>query len=219
MATAPISRLDPSEPVTVADLLKRLGNLPARRVRLVPTPGTATEADLLRNNESLFRTALCELVERTLVEKPMGYEESEVAGILIMYLNIYVRSNKLGIVLAPDGMYRLRTDLVRLPDISFFSLARFPGGERTTMPILDLAPDLAVEILSKSNTRAEMARKLDEYFTAGTRLVWLVDHRARTVKVHTSPKALTVLEIDDVLDGSDVLPGFHLAIRDLFARD
>ncbi len=64
--------------VTIADLLKRLGNIPANRVRLHPTPGTATEKDLLEILDRENRP--CELVEGTLVEKPMGFEESEIAG-------------------------------------------------------------------------------------------------------------------------------------------
>ena len=66
----------------MADLLRRLGNIPAHRVRLHPPPGTATEKDLIRNNESLFRTAICELVDGTLVEKPVGWEESAIAVLI-----------------------------------------------------------------------------------------------------------------------------------------
>jgi Uma2 family endonuclease len=219
MASAPTPRLDPSAPVTVADLLKRLGDIPARRVRLVPTPGTATERDLLRNNESPLRTALCELVEKTLVEKPIGYEESEIAALLIAYLSAFVRPHRLGIILAPDGMLRLNPGLVRAPDVSFIARASLPGGKRPEGPIPDMAPDLAVEVLSKGNTRAEMTRKLHEYFAAGTRLVWLVDHRARTVRVHTAPREFTTLTDADTLDGAPVLPGLRLPVRDLFERD
>lgn len=218
MASAP-TRLDPSAPVTVGDLLKRLGGVPARRVRLVPTPGTATMRDLLRNNESPFRTALCELVERTLVEKAMGYEESEIACVLIMFLNSFVRPRKLGIVLGEAGMLRLVPGLVRAPDVSFIARASLPGGKRPVGPVPDLAPDLAVEVLSKGKTRAEMARKVREYFDAGTRLVWIVDHRKRVVRVHTSPRDVTTLTDADTLDGAPVLPGFRLPVRDLFDRD
>src|SRR5271156_6123619 len=73
--------------VTIADLLKRLGNIPARRVRLYPTPGTATEKDLIKVLDRENRP--CELVDGTLVEKPMGYEESEIAATIIILLGSF----------------------------------------------------------------------------------------------------------------------------------
>jgi Uma2 family endonuclease len=105
---------------------------------------------------------------------------------------------------------------VRLPDTGFISWDRLPGREAPTDPILDLAPDLAVEILSKSNTKAEMKRKLREYFEAGVRLVWLIDPKTRTILVHTSSKASTKLAVGQSLDGGDVLPGFALPLAELF---
>ena len=79
-----------------------------------------------------------------------------------------------------------------------------------------LAPDLAVEVLSESNTPAEMARKRQEYFTAGVRLVWFVDPDARTEEVYTAPDQSTVVNEEGTLDGGAVLPGFTLPLRDLF---
>jgi hypothetical protein len=81
-----------------------------------------------------------------------------------------------------------------------------------------LVPDLAVEVLSPSNTEAEMARKRQEYFAAGVRLVWMVDPDARTVTVYTAPDQSTVLGEVDTLSGDPVLPGFTLPLRDLFAE-
>ena len=170
--------------VTIADLLKRLGNIPANRVRLHPTPGTATEKDLL---EVLDReNRLCELVEGTLVEKPMGYEESEIAGTILTSIKLFVRPRKLGIVTGPDGTIKLFAGLVRIPDVTFASWNCFPDRKRPKAPIPHIAPDLAVEVLSKSNTKSEMARKLDEYFKAGVKLVWLVDPKTKTVRVYTA---------------------------------
>jgi Uma2 family endonuclease len=85
-------------------------------------------------------------------------------------------------------------------------------------PIPDLAPDLAVEVLSESNTAAEMARKREEYFAAGVRLVWLVDPRSRTVTVHDAEGRSTTLDETATLDGGAVLPGFAMPLRDLFAE-
>ena len=210
----PAPSAEPAE--TVADLLRRLGNIPARRVRLHPTPGTATERDLIAANEDKFRTALYELVDGTLVEKPMGLEESGIAALLIMFLNSFVHPRRLGLVTAPHGPFRIESGSIRLPDISFFARASQPGGKDPKGPIAPVAPALAVEVLSKSNTKAEIARKLDEYFASGTRLAWIVDPKKQSVRVHTSPTVSTLLKGDAVLDGGDVLPGFQLPLTDLF---
>jgi Uma2 family endonuclease len=73
-------------------------------------------------------------------------------------------------------------------------------------------------VLSESNTEAEMTRKRQEYFSAGVRLVWMVDPDARTVTVYTAPDQSIVLGEADTLTGDPVLPGFTLPLRDLFAE-
>jgi Uma2 family endonuclease len=80
-----------------------------------------------------------------------------------------------------------------------------------------LAIDLAVEVLSESNTKAEMDRKVREYFDGGSKRVWLVDHEKRTVRVFSGPDRWVVLTENETLEGEDVLPGFALPLRDLFA--
>jgi len=196
---------------TVAELLHRLGDIPARRVRLRPTPGTATERDLLGPENRR-----CELVQGVLVEKAMGYDESLLGMELGALLHAFVKRYRLGEVTGPDGTMRLMPGLVLIPDIAFTCRARLPkkGQPRSSIP--DLAPDLAVEILSKSNTKAEIKRKLQEYFAAGVRLVWLIDPKSRSAIVHTSPKTMTRLGPDQALDGGAVLPGFTLALAELF---
>src|SRR4029077_15787237 len=115
-----------------------------------------------------------ELVEGVLVEKVMGVLESSLACDLIRLLGNHVDPHDLGFLTAPDGAVRLMPGLVRIPDISFISWDQLPKRERPTDPIADLAPALAVEVLSKGNTRREMDRKVREYFLCGVRLVWLV---------------------------------------------
>ncbi len=203
--------------VTIGDLLKRLGHIPAARVRLRPTPGTATEKDVI---DVLDRENVpCELVEGTLVEKPMGYEESALAILIGTFLNNYVRPRKLGIVTGSDGTIRLFPGLVRMPDVAFASWECFPDRKRPKVPIPQLAPDLVVEVLSKSNTKPEMTRKLGEYFAAGVKVVWMVDPRKRTVRVHTAVECSVLFKAGQTLDGGAVLPGFVLRLDELFADD
>ena len=72
--------------------------------------------------------------------------------------------------------------------------------------------------MSESNTPAEMARKLHEYFEAGTRLVWYVYPERREVEVYTSPDQRTLVSEPGVLTGGDVVPGFELPVREWFGR-
>ena len=200
----------------MADLIDQLGGIPPYRIWLHPQPGTATEKDVLEAEATHNR--LCELVDAVLVEKPMGYRESLLAAFLIQVIGAFVRQRKLGLVTAPDGMMRLLPRLVRIPDVAFVAWAHVPDGRVPTEPIPTLAPDLAIEILSRSNTPAEMDRKRREYFGAGGKAVWQVDPDRRAVEVfHVPSDPPTVLHEGDTLDGGDVLPGFSLPLRDLFA--
>jgi Uma2 family endonuclease len=198
----------------LADLRKRLGGIPLQRIRFRPAPGTATEDDVLRIEAQENR--LCELVDGTLVEKAMGAKESYLAWLLGGLLKIYLGQNDVGIGLTADGMMRIAPGLVRIPDLSFISWDKLPGHTLPEEPIPDLAPDLAVEILSEGNTAAEMRRKVREYFDAGVRLVWLIDPKKREARAFTTPHRMVLVRANQSLDGSDVLPGFSVSLAELF---
>jgi Uma2 family endonuclease len=202
---------------TFADVLKQLGRVPLRRIRMNPAPGTATEKDVIdiqRREDRLY-----ELVDGVLVEKVMGFPEAHLATFLgRMMGNFAEDEHDLGIVSGADSTMRLMPRLVRIPDIAFVSWDQLPDREVPPEPVPDLVPDLAVEVLSEGNTKGEMARKLQDYFLAGVRLVWYVDPGARKVEVYTAPDQCSRLGLNDTLDGGDVLPGFRLPLRKLFAR-
>jgi Uma2 family endonuclease len=198
------------------ELLRSLG-VPARRVRLDPPPGTATVRDVIRIHDREGR--LFELVDGTLVEKAMSVDAAFVAVTLIQLLGFYQQTaGNLGMVLGSDGFLRLSARYVRAPDVSFTNWDRLPNRKVPREPIPTLAPDLAVEVLSPSNTRREMTRKRKEYFESGVRLVWVIDPKARTVQVYTPPGDVTDLGPADTLTGGDVLPGFAVPVADLFAN-
>ena len=202
---------------TLAELVERLGGIPLDRIRFHPAPGTATEDDVIAALEAP-RKRICELIDGVLVEKAMGYRESVLASLLIELLNAWVRPRNLGLVSSPGGTLRLWAGRVRIPDVAFTSWDRMPGRKRPAKPIPELSPDLAVEVLSDSNTYGEMQLKLADYFTANVRLVWIVDPELRTVEVHTGPVEMALLRQADTLDGGDVLPGFAVPLKDLFAE-
>ncbi|HKA06671.1 MAG TPA: Uma2 family endonuclease [Gemmataceae bacterium] len=217
MSVAELPRAPDSSVRTFADLLDDLGQVPPERILLTPAPGTATEADLLRLS-GLSNRRICELVDGTLVEKGIGLRESLLAVFLGSLLHEFVRKSNLGIVTGEQGTLRLWQGLVRIPDVAFIAWDRIPGRRIPDEPIPELAPDLAVEVLSVSNTSAEMDRKRVEYFRAGTRIVWEIDPRVRTVAVYTNPDDPIVLRDTSVLDGAPVLPGFTLSLTDLFGE-
>lgn len=202
---------------TAEDLAAHLGDIPPSRIRFVLAPGTATKADLIAFHDR--EDSLFELIDGVIVEKAMGAYESAISSLPIEVLSEFVRRHKLGLVLGPDGMTEILPAQIRGPDAAFVSHARMPSLkvlESEAAPAI--VPDLAVEILSPSNTRKEMDRKLADYFRAGVRLVWLIEPRARTAEAYTSPTRKKSIGIDGVLEGGKVLPGFSLKLKDLFAR-
>jgi Uma2 family endonuclease len=148
----------------------------------------------------------------------MGAEESLLAAVIIKFLETFVEKHDLGIVLAPDATLRLMPGLVRIPDVSFISWKSLPEEEFPKEPIPDLFPDLAVEVLSKGNTRKEMVRKLEEYFRVGVKMVWLIQPKTQTAEIYASPTNLRTIAKNGALTGGRLLPGFVLPLKRVFER-
>jgi Uma2 family endonuclease len=161
---------------------------------------------------------LCELVDGVLVEKAKGTPESFLALEIAFFLRWFLEKHKLGFLTGEAGPLRLWPGLVRMPDVAFISWNQVPNRKVPKKPIPDLYPDLAVEVLSRKNTKAEIDRKLHEYFRSGTRLAWVVNPRKRCVSVYTAPDQFRLLQEDQSLDGGDVLPGLSLPLREVFAQ-
>ncbi len=196
---------------TVAELLEKL-HVPPEPILLEPPPGKAKEKDLLKSRR------LCELIDGVLVEKAMGWYESRLAFVLAYFLESFLETSRLGITVGGSGFLRVQPQQVRVPDVAFYSWDHFPGKILPRGQILNIVPDIAVEIWSPSNTAQEMKRKRQEYFAGGTKLVWEVFPQQRRVKVYTAPNQVTTLDENDTLDGGTVLPGFTLPIKDWFER-
>jgi Uma2 family endonuclease len=205
-----------ADALTLGDLLKQLGGVAPSRIRWRPRPGEATEKDVTAIHDREDR--LYELIDGVLVEKIMAYAESSLATWLCFLLQGFLEQHDLGLLAGADGAVRLWPGVVRLPDVSFVSWDKLPNRTIPDEPIADLVPDLAVEVLSKGNTKGEMDRKLRDYFLAGVRLVWYVNPRKRQVRVYTAPDQSVVLDEEGTLDGGDVLPGLALPVREVFKR-
>ncbi len=199
---------------TIGELYRRFGPIPFERIRHDPPPGSGTVDDVVRLNDHEDR--LYELVDGILVEKTVGVHESIIAMTIGTLLNIFAKPRGLGLVAGEGGTIQLEINLVRIPDVSFFSFEHLPGGELPEGPIPLLIPDLAVEVISRSNAPKEMAEKLREYFEKAVRLVWYVRPKNRVVDVYTSPEHFSRLTASMQLDGGDVLPGFSVLVGELF---
>ncbi len=200
----------------MSELLNRLGNISPKRVCMNPLPGTATEHDLIRMHGA--RRALYELVDGTLVEKGMGHKEAVVAVELSYLLRTFLEQHDLGYCSGADDLVRVMPQLVRGPDVAFVSWKTRPEKVIPQEQISTKVPDLAVEILSPSNTRKEMQIKLKEYFMGGVKLVWIINPETRTAEVYTAPDEVTAIPAGGTLEGGNVLPGFTLPLATLFAK-
>jgi Uma2 family endonuclease len=197
------------------DLAARFGDIPLNRIRFTPPPGEATDEDVLAINDHEGR--LFELVDGTLVEKAMGSYESLIAGYLLTELNVYLRSHRLGIALPPDGFLRLRVKLIRIPDVSFIAREQLQKGKFPRHGIATMAPTIAVEVISESNTRREMEGKLDEYFQHGAKEVWYIYPDTKTLLRYNARHQIETLTERDTLT-TPVLPGFACPLETLFAH-
>lgn len=160
-----------------------------------------------------------ELVEGEIREMtPAGWQHGRIAGNIASELGPHVRKHRLGAMATAEASYRLSADpdTLRVPDVSFVRQERIDlvGDTEGYWPG---APDLAVEVVSPNDRYSEVSAKVDEYLAAGTSMVVLVDPRNRKVVVFRASGAPLELMEDDVLDGEDVVPGWRLPVRDIFA--
>ena len=157
-----------------------------------------------------------ELIRGVLVPKmPTGDPHGETVTSTTVALANYVAANRYGSVRSGEPGYRLERnpDTVRAPDIAWFAPGRLPEG---TQGYPELAPDLAVEVKSPSNSNPEMAAKATMWLSYGSQQVWVEDPEQNTVTIHRPGSNPVVLGEYDVLDGGDLLPGFTTPVWRLF---
>ncbi len=143
---------------------------------------------------------------------PTSLEHGDISMNLISSLNAYVRENQLGRVYMPDTGFQVG-DRFLIPDIAFISTDRLPAdrSKACTVP-----PDLAVEVVSPSDTLLRVEEKVFAYLEAGTQLVWVIKPRSQSVTVYRSETEITVLTRNDTLNGEEVVKGFSCQVAQLF---
>jgi Uma2 family endonuclease len=158
-----------------------------------------------------------ELVRGVLRTMPLAFmDEAGVTSAVNGALGAFVRDRQLGIFVVGVGfLLAIAPDTVRAPDVAFIRRDRLPEG-RLPRGYFQGAPDLAVEVISPNDLYTEVDEKVAEWLEHGTRLVFVVNPRRKVVAVHRPGQPVTFLGIEDTLTADDVVPGWSLAVRDLF---
>jgi Uma2 family endonuclease len=153
---------------------------------------------------------------RIVSHMPTGHPHGFIEGLIAFFLMLFNREHQFGRVLIGEtGIYTRRNpDTVRAADVAFISHARLEQVQSNSF--LDVAPELVVGIMSPGNSWSEVQAKLAEYFAIGVKLVWVVDPQLEQVHVYRALEQVTLLKKQDTLTGEDVLPGFTLALTEIF---
>jgi Uma2 family endonuclease len=165
-----------------------------------------TAADLERLHGSGTRA---ELVRgRLVVREPAGFRHGAVAAALAAKLTQFVNERSLGGVVAAETGFKLaeNPDTVRAPDIAFVCAERVPRPLPTGYA--EVAPDLAVEVLSPTDRAGDVLAKVADWLSAGSRLVWVIDAERRVARVYRADGTEALIDFDGVLGGEGVVPGF-----------
>ncbi len=161
-----------------------------------------------------------ELDQGELVSMPFPTPfHNDVAGEIYVVLRAFAKGRRLGHVYPSDTGYMLTREpaTVRAPDASFVTAERYSRLDRDRD--IEGAPDLAVEVVSPSETATDLHKKIRQYLNAGCRLVWIVYPESREIEVHDHKLGIRLLTGHDTLTAEDLLPGFAIPVKDLFPEE
>ncbi len=143
---------------------------------------------------------------------PTSMEHGDISADLFWFLSLHVRENQLGRVYMPDTGFRVG-ERVLMPDIAFLSNEHLPDDRSKASPV---PPDLAVEVVSRTDIEYQIEEKAFAYLEAGTQLVWVLKPVSKTVTVYRSEVDITLLTRNDTLTGENVIEGFSCQVAELF---
>jgi Uma2 family endonuclease len=173
-----------------------------------------TEAELEALPEDGY---IHEVVNGDLVMSPKNnWFHGDICAHLITALRSFADRHRLGAVWDSSTGFWMENLNCRAPDISFVRKERLHGLKRREARFFQGAPDLAVEILSPSNTRLEVDERLTDFFSSGAKLAWIIDPERELVEICRSPTQRRPPSPGGRLDGEDLLPGFEYPVVDLF---
>jgi len=148
---------------------------------------------------------------------PAGFRPSNIAVRFAARLVTFANEHGLGEVTGADGGYKLEVapDTILAPDAAFVRAERVPPLDEQNR-FAELAPDLVVEVMSPSDTIREVNEKVDLYLENGVLLTWIFDPKRRRVTIRRAGEPPRTLGDGDELAGEDILPGFRVAVAELF---
>lgn len=192
-------------------------------VQILPKQADVADQHEPITGEELFKMGnlgRSELVKGEIVRMtPTGFMHGRVEHRIARALDAFLIEHNLGEIISGEvGIYTGRNpDSVRAPDVAFISNERI--AQVKSKSYLDAAPELVVEVLSPDDPWSELTEKLDEYFSIGVKLVWVADPRKRQVYVYRSSIDVQRFTVTETLTGGDVLPGFSVAVANLFVSE
>jgi Uma2 family endonuclease len=155
-----------------------------------------------------------ELIEGELIVSPAGMQHEEIGAELLFFIRVFLGQQRLGKVFGSSVGYELPSGDLLSPDVSVVKTDRLPGG-KSPEGFGQFAPDLAVEIISPSDSMTVVEDKVETYLKNGTQLVWLINPKLRRATVYRADGTVGVIRADGALDGEAVLPGFTCALADV----
>ena len=158
-----------------------------------------------------------ELVDGELVDMDGAPKHGIVTGELYLLFRVHIRASGLPLDVGVATGFQLAPFTLRFPDVHVTSWARMAAYDEAAGGFPAFAPDVAIEVVSPSNTPAELARKTGEYFANGARAVWIVDPESRCVVIRRLGLPEQVLRGDDMLSGDPEIPGFACRVSAIFA--
>jgi Uma2 family endonuclease len=159
------------------------------------------------------RARLFELINGEIVEKQSNFTASKLAVRIGHPIGSFLDTYSIGNITGADGSYILAPVYEVMPDVGYISLARLPHDPPREV---QAPPDLAVEVKSPTDSKRDMRQKAEDYLRFGTQMVWLVFPDDLEVEVYVPDKDVQTVRMDGILDGGVVLPGFTLAVREIF---
>lgn len=183
----------------------------------IAPPKPLTAADLLELPDG----DQFELVDGQLVETSMSLESNWIATRIAQLIGNHLDQTSLGMVFGDGATYQCFLDdpeMVRKPDVSFIRAGRLPPGQ-FEHGHCRIVPDLAVEVVSPSDLHADLVRKLEDYFSAGIPLIWVVEPELRMITIYErGGKSIRQVRAGEELTAGEVLSGFRVTVADLFPK-
>jgi Uma2 family endonuclease len=178
-----------------------------RVVKDTPIPGLGRD-----DSDELY-----EVIDGIRTVKKMGFLASIIASRLGTRLSVFAEDREIGLVIV-ESIYKFSDAATRRPDISLVTFEQLATiTDLASDPAEpELAPKLAVEVISPSNTINEVEKKIIRYFATGVEAVWVVLPESKRIHVYGSPKDVKILGEEDVLEGGKLLPGFTMLVAEVF---